>query len=220
MLISSRYKKHMMSLSREEKEELVRELYFNKGKTYHEIDKQARVSLRDIKGILNSGAKEEEVKQSLSKTSQAYKIFSEDISPMEVAITLDLREPEVTQLYKEGWTLRQIHDLNQIYLDTRCNLAPFLKLYKLIKAAAFNTEHVVRLLVVVNNDLPELDRRYYSLKSEVDSFEVRKQNVVSIIHEYDGQTTTLCKTFDRYCHSCEQEEKKPICEQRGWVRRA
>lgn len=91
-----------MPLSREEKEELVRDLYFNKGKTYHEIAKEARVSLRDIKGILNRGANEEEEKQSLSKASRAYKMFSEGKSPVEVAIALDLREPEVTHTKKVG----------------------------------------------------------------------------------------------------------------------
>ena len=42
----------MMGLNRKEKEKLVVELYEN-GKSYHEIAKEARISLRDIKGILN-----------------------------------------------------------------------------------------------------------------------------------------------------------------------
>ena len=42
--------------------------------------------------------------QSLSKSSQAYKSFSEGKSPTDVAIALDMREPEVSQLYKESWT--------------------------------------------------------------------------------------------------------------------
>jgi hypothetical protein len=198
----------MMPLSRQEKEELVRDLYFNEGKTYHEIAKQARVSLRDIKSILNRGTQGAQGEQSLSKAAQSYDMFSKNKSPMEVAVTLDLREPEVTQLYKESWTLKQIHDLNQIYLKTGGNLAPFLNLYKLNKAAAFNAEHVVWLLRVANNDLPELERRYYNLKSEVDSLEEKKQNLVRIIQNYNGQVIALGKIFDSDCLRCEQEEKK------------
>ena len=58
--------------------------------------------LRDIKGILDraNGV------QALSKSSQAYQMFSEGKSPMDAAIALDMREPEVTQLYKESWTLK------------------------------------------------------------------------------------------------------------------
>jgi len=163
-----------MSLSREEKEEFVRDLYYNKGKTYHEIAKQARVSLRDIKGILNGGTQDAQGEQSLYKAAQAYEMFSKGKSPMEVAVTLDLREPEVTQLYRESWTLRQIHDLNQIYLETGGNLAPFLKLYKSSKAAGYSAEDVVWLLGVANNDMQGLEYRYHNLKSEVASLETKK----------------------------------------------
>ena len=76
------------NLSREEKEEFVRDLYFNQGKSYHEIAKQARVSLRDIKGILDGGTQKEQAK---SKAAQAYDLFSKGKSPMEVAIALDLK---------------------------------------------------------------------------------------------------------------------------------
>ena len=96
---------------------MVVDLYEN-GSNYREIAKQARVSLRDIKGILDKAGGV----QSSSKAAQAYQMFSNGKSPMEVAIALDLREPEVTQLFKESWTLKQIYDLNSIYLETKGNL--------------------------------------------------------------------------------------------------
>ena len=40
----------------------------------------------------------------MSKASQAYQMFSEGKSTMEVAIALDMLEPEVTKLNKESWT--------------------------------------------------------------------------------------------------------------------
>ena len=92
----------MIGPNRKERERLVTELY-NNGSTYREIAKQARVSLRDIKGILDKA----NGVQSLSKSSQAYRLLSEGKSPTDVAIALDMRELEVTQLYKESWTLKQ-----------------------------------------------------------------------------------------------------------------
>ena len=47
--------------------------------------------------------------------------------------------------------------------------------------------------MVANNDLPRLDRRYYNLKSEVDSLEAKKQNLVRIIQDYGGQAAALEK---------------------------
>jgi DNA invertase Pin-like site-specific DNA recombinase len=56
----------MTILTRQERERLVLELY-NQGKTYHEIAKEVRISLRDIGVILNrvieeksEGSKEEQ----------------------------------------------------------------------------------------------------------------------------------------------------------------
>jgi hypothetical protein len=38
-------------------------------------------------------------------------MFSEGKSPMEIAIASDMREAEVTPLYKESWILKQLYDL-------------------------------------------------------------------------------------------------------------
>ncbi len=77
----------MIGLNRREKEKFVVELYEN-GKSYHEIAKEARISLRDIKGILNKANGE----SSMSKSSQAYQMFSEGKSPTDVSITLGMRD--------------------------------------------------------------------------------------------------------------------------------
>jgi hypothetical protein len=45
--------KYMTILTRQERERLVLDLYYNQGKTYREISKEARISPRDIGVILN-----------------------------------------------------------------------------------------------------------------------------------------------------------------------
>ena len=62
-----------MGLTREEKENLVLNLYYNQGKKYSEIAKEARISLRDIGPILKKSGSE----QSFSNSSQAYQLFLE-----------------------------------------------------------------------------------------------------------------------------------------------
>ena len=141
----------MFGLNRKEKEQLIVDLYEN-GSSYREIAKEARVSLRDIKGILDKAGGV----QSSSKVAQAYQMFSNGKSPMEVAIALDMREPEVTQLFKESWSLNQIYNLNSIYLETKGDLGSFVKLYKLSNAAGFNADHVIRILRLADDDLLHL----------------------------------------------------------------
>jgi transposase len=60
----------MTILTRQERERLVLDLYYNQGKTYREISKEARISPRDIGVILNKviegktkESKEEGIKQ-------------------------------------------------------------------------------------------------------------------------------------------------------------
>ncbi|MCD6036601.1 MAG: hypothetical protein K0S67_485 [Nitrososphaeraceae archaeon] len=126
----------MTILTRKERERLVLELY-NQGKTYREISKEARISPRDIGIILNKtirwkaeGSKEEqdninskndnqEHEQHLSLSAQAYKLFSERNTLLEVAIALNLRESEATKFYREYWKLKQLHRLNTVYEETK-----------------------------------------------------------------------------------------------------
>jgi hypothetical protein len=195
----------MLRLTKQEREERILDLYYNQNKTYREIAKLERICPRDIGTIVNKESRDIESKQSQSKAAQAYDQFSRGKSPMEVAISLNLREPEVTQLYKESWNLKQIGDLNRIYLETSGNLAPFLALYKKSEAAGFNVKHVVWLLGVATKGLPEFEYKYYNLRSEVDSLEAQKQSSVSILEEYEGQIWALGQTFDNYCSSCQEE---------------
>jgi transposase len=85
-------------IRRQERERLVLDLY-NQGKTIREIAKEVRMSFRDIGVILNKAVEEkgeglkeqhEEIQQ-LSVSSQAYKLFSDRKTPLEVAIALNLR---------------------------------------------------------------------------------------------------------------------------------
>jgi len=195
-------------LTKKEREERVLDLYYNQKMNYRDIAKLERICPRDIGAIVNKESKDADSKRSLSKAAQAYDLFSQGKSPMEVAIALDLREPEVTQLYKESWNLRQIWELNRIYLETNFNLAPFLNLYKLAKAEGMEVEHVMWLLRVANKGLPELENTYYNYKSEVDSLETRKQISIKIIQEYSRQINALGEEFYKSCIRCEQEGKK------------
>ena len=91
-----------MVLTREEKERLVLDLY-NEGKRTREMAEEARMSFRDIGAILNKamGEKEGSKEQAdkVTKSTQAYKIFSEGKTPVQVAIALNIREPEVVKFY-------------------------------------------------------------------------------------------------------------------------
>ena len=206
----------MTILTRQERERLVLDLYYNQGKTYREICKEARISPRDIGVILNKvvaekakGAKEQEEEiQQLSVSSQAYKLFSDRKTPLEVAIALNLRESEATKFYKEYWKLKQQHNLNLAYEETKGNLEPFLRLYKLSKAAGMNVQQVVNLLKIANNNLPDIQCRYKRLKRELNTLEFDKKQSHSTMAYFNNQIETQRKALTSYRVSSIRERRE------------
>ena len=87
-----------MILTREEKERLVLDLY-NRRTPIRDIAREAGMSFRDIGRIIDKEEKEKEAiegqVQQIAQSTQAYKLFSEDKTPEEVAIALNLRQPQV-----------------------------------------------------------------------------------------------------------------------------
>jgi hypothetical protein len=125
----------MQTPNRQETEDLIVDLYYNQKKTFKQIQKIVRKSPRDISAVLN---KVEPERSSLSIPSQAYKLFSEGKTPIQVAIALNLREPEARQFYLEYWNLQHLYSLYRIYQEIKFNIEYFVKS---AVAAGFNVQH-------------------------------------------------------------------------------
>lgn len=126
-----------MTINDERKTHVI-DLYYNQGKTTRDIASIERMSIRDISAIL----KEEESKQHKYKHQQqqqelsakAYELFSKGKTPVEVAIALNLRAPEVTILYREYWNLTRLDKLHSAYKELGDEgIGYFVKLCKLAK---------------------------------------------------------------------------------------
>ena len=137
-------------LTRQEREQHVLDLY-NQGKTIRAIAIEARMSFRDIGAILKKASKEKEERERQAKgqyyntdngngkperslSAQAYELFSQGKTPIEVAIKLDLGESEVTEYYREYWKLKGLHKLTLVYEEIKSDIKYFLDLYGLSKA--------------------------------------------------------------------------------------
>ena len=70
-----------------------------------------------------------------SSSTQAYKLFSQGKTPVEVAIELNLSEKQVTKFYMEYWKLKGMYKLNLIHDEIKDDIAYFAKLYRLSKVA-------------------------------------------------------------------------------------
>ena len=117
---------------------------------------------------------EKNQEQQLSLFTQAYKLFSESKTPLEVSIELNLRESEATKFCREYWKLKQLHNLNVVYEEIKDDIEPFLRLYKLAKAKGFGVKQVVDILAITNNDLPAIEERFKRLRTDESILQVSK----------------------------------------------
>jgi DNA-binding CsgD family transcriptional regulator/polyhydroxyalkanoate synthesis regulator phasin len=203
-----------------EREGRVLELY-DQGRSTREIAKELRMSLRDIgfilkKGQVNHGIitimdngnnsnKNNNNKPANEKDTQAYKLFSEGKTPVEVAIQLNLSEKEATRYYTEYWRLKRLYSLYHIYQESKRNLSYFLKLCRLAKRqgiTADNIEWFVNMVDICTYKIPELQKQYAKLQDEVQIIDHQKvvskaeldnmNNQVSILHRTIYQLSATC----------------------------
>jgi transposase len=196
-----------MPLSRRERERLVLDLY-NQGKNIREIAQEVRMSFSAIGTILKKEEQENETSkeqtEKMSQAAQAYKLFSDGKSPVDVAITLNLRQAEVTEFYREYWKLKQLYDLSQVYEEIKGDIHSFVNLYRLIKSAGMNSPQVIRLLTIANNHLPSVEQRCENLNREVASLEGDKCNSAMILQELSDEISYLRNTLEQHESSCKE----------------
>jgi hypothetical protein len=97
------------------------------------IAKITHMSFRDIGNIIHEQEKKQEVKERQAQqqySSQAYRLFSERKTPVQVAIELNLRQPDVTTLYAEYLKLTQLDNLYRIYEEIKDDIRYFVNLYR------------------------------------------------------------------------------------------
>ena len=88
--------------------------------------------------------------QSNQKSTQAYKLFSEGKTPVNVAIQSSLSEKEATIYYTEYGKLKRLYSLYHIYQESKGNLSYILKLCTLAKRQAITADNIEWFVNMVN----------------------------------------------------------------------
>ena len=129
-------------LNKFEKRDLVIRL-LNEGKTYREVCHLAHVCPRDIKPIAKEYERKKRLEdkkgeqknranqniKKLSKSSQAYDLFRNGKTAVEVAIDLDLDFQKVRRYWTEYLLLQNMKDLYNIYIDNENHLDYLFHIY-------------------------------------------------------------------------------------------
>jgi transposase-like protein len=148
-----------MTLSRQEKEKRVLELYYDKGYTYRQIARELRMSPNQIREIIKRHEEKNDAlankKKVLSVTSRAYMLFSSGRTNVEVAIKLDLPQQQITQLRMEYWKMQDQDNLASLHIETKGKVGNLWKLYEeLVIKRGMSYEKVASLVDNALNKLP------------------------------------------------------------------
>jgi hypothetical protein len=151
-----------MVLSREEKEKMVLDLYYDRGYTYKQLTRELRMSPNQIREIIKRHEEKNDAiankKKMLSLSSQAYKLFYEGKNNVEVAIMLDLPQEQVTRLHSEYWRLQNQDKLESLYMETKGKVSRLWELYKeLVIKRGMSIEAVAKVVDIDLNRLPDME---------------------------------------------------------------
>jgi hypothetical protein len=155
-----------MVLSREEKEETVLDLYYNKSYTYRQITTELRMSPNQIREIIKRHEEKNDAlankKKELSLSSKAYKLFYEGKNNVQVALKLDLPQEQINQFHSEYWRLLNQDKLEQLYMLAKGKVSVLWKIYKeLMVIGGMSIEEVAS--VISTDQLFQLARLYKAL---------------------------------------------------------
>jgi hypothetical protein len=156
----------------------------------------------------NNTDTEKNQEQHLSLSTQAYKLFSERKTPLEVSIALNLRESEATKFCREYWKLKQLHNLNMIYEEIKDDIGYFVKLYKLSKAKGMSIQHVIDVLAMANNDLPSIEERLKRLRNDVSMLQSQKHTCRRNLYQVNNQIATTSTLLNSLRISCERKRRE------------
>src|SRR5215471_9064829 len=210
-------------MNREEKEQYVIQLY-KENKSTREIAKLTHMSFRDI-GIVTKKVKleahgergrlEEDDIKSKSKTTQAFKLFSEFKSPVDVIIALDLPANQVRALYQEYLELEGFYRLAQIYEEAKYDVHDLLRLHRIAKLLGLEKHDIItEFELIKHNQLQTLQWKAGYLRSEINMLEWEKRKSMNqifemkwMIHEFEetlAQKRAEMAYLNRECRKLRQ----------------
>ena len=212
--------------SREEKEKYVIQLY-KEGRTVRDIAKQLHMSFGDIGTIIRKVKTEAEREaghindqeiddKAKSEESQAFKLFSEGKTPVQVVIALDVQADEVHAIYREYLELNGMYDALQIYDQIRhsgkYSLPSFLRLHRIVNDLGMEEQQIINVLDLVNhNQLEYLQGKVEYLRNEINNLDLKKAECTNYVLTLNRRIDDLTEIANMYESSLKEKMEEIAC---------
>jgi len=193
----------------EDRKKRVIDLYFSQHKSYAEIAQIEKISPRDIHAIIKEEIARRQKHKQQEISAQAYQLFSQGKTPLQVAIELNIRQSEATKYYREYWKLRGLDKLNIIYKETNGKIWPVWKLYQqLVKKRGMSIEQVVNVVEIAANKLPHMETLYRQAKDQAEKMQRTIQRLANHIRALEYKISILDKTAFSIELDCKRKQQE------------
>jgi hypothetical protein len=169
--------------SREEREQYVIALY-KQGKTIGEIAQEVHMSFGSIGAVIRKLTGEQNNKEGigeqlkvneLSKEAQAFTLFSEGKTSVDVVIQLDIKPEEAETLYLGFLRLSGLDKLVMMYKESGLDVQLPLNFFRIIKRRGMNDQDIMNIMEFAKQIL-YLKDIYEQLVKDVDDLDYKNAN--------------------------------------------
>jgi hypothetical protein len=142
-------------------------------------------------------------------------LFSNGKTPAEVAITLNLREPEATKYYREYWKLKRLDKLYFAYKELGDEgIRHFLRLIKLAKKERIGVEQIVNLLQLAGEDNPfglsYLEKRRKWIINNIHDLDLQIERSKNHLQSANDEIASSKQLLNSYHISCERKRQDAV----------
>ena len=191
-----------------EKEECVLEMS-ELGHSYPQIMKECHVSPNTISSIKKKifGATDKDYFQAgkISKETQAFKLFQQGKSLIDVKTEIDADSGDVIEYHKRYQELRGADMYNTGYDKVKGNIQPYLHLMDLMNSLGMTPEHVAQL-AGHGIRLPFVWDLFSKLCNDVQILESQKRYLGFQLNDAHNQLQQYKATLDFYHRECEAKK--------------
>ena len=150
------------------------------------------MSPNTIKAILNKAG----LDQTTSISSRVFELYSQDKTPLEVAITLWLKSEEALRYHQEYYMLLGCTEFTKVYFQIKDNPWAYVNLVKLALNSGMSDGEVEELLKIANGYLPRVRLDYDRVTNELNSWKAELNNTVRIYQQFCDKNLEMNKRIN------------------------
>jgi hypothetical protein len=195
--------------------------YYQEGKSYRQIAQLARISVRDIKPILEKYGADKAVEYSdtdgeivdsdslMPISSRAYKLFSEFLTPLDAATTLHIGAPDAIRLYNEYLELSGRGTLAKLFKElSNEEISWLLRLCAVARSKKMSISQVIECVSIYCEDLPMLKQLRDDANNDLEAAQEQVFQYENRVEYLNHLTKKLVNDVEFKQTECEKIDKE------------